>query len=162
MWRTTAIKQQMFHIKSHHAILLFTTFFSPCLIQTRNISGCPCYPHFSGLHYSVFLHTHPGIPGFPGLCLGQPHLVTFVLASPRTVNSLPQGSILLSSGKYLTCHSQQCLPWPPQFSRSEPVCQLHGDLFPLLCLTVTLVCFSIFIMLLSPYCRICVCSLQML
>lgn len=40
---TTAIKQQMLHIKSHHAILLLTTFFSICLIQTRK-HNCLCYP----------------------------------------------------------------------------------------------------------------------
>lgn len=68
--------------------------------------------HSSGRDF-LFLHTHLGIPGFPELCLGQPRLMTFVLASSTAVNSLPQGWILLSSDKYLTCYSQQCLPQPP-------------------------------------------------
>ena len=37
---TTDIKQQMFHIKSLHAILL-TTFFSTRLLQTRNHNSTP-------------------------------------------------------------------------------------------------------------------------
>lgn len=125
---------------------------SPPVLFRRETQTVFAYLHFSGHESSFPPHSswHPWLSWtVPGTA--PPH--DLCACYPTAVNSLPQGWILshvILSNAFSSHHNTQ---------KSEPVCKLHGDLFPLLCLTVTLVSHPIFTMLPSPYCRICVCSL---